>query len=214
MATGLLIGLPFLAARELEVSDAQIDPSALTITSWGIKTVSLRSQLFGEGWMTSSKFEQFEDRIEVENKELIEIIQEAQRITQDPEVADLLIFLLEAFTCLQSSEYMQSFIMSWVIIERYVSSLWEKFLREEQITHNRRDKLMNTAYWTVDTILESLNLTGRLSIEDHKDLMDLKNKRNDIIHVGERVSKDEAERCFQNAKRIVQQRSAFSIKKI
>jgi hypothetical protein len=214
MAIGLLFDLPFFAARELEVSNAQIDPSTLTITSWGIEMISLRSQLFGEEWMAGSKSELFVDRREVEKEMLIKLIQEAQRITQDPEIADFLVFLLEAYTCLQSSEYMQSYIMSWVIIERQVFWLWEKFLREEQITHKRRDKLMNPAYWTVDAILESLNLVGQLSPEDYKELMELKNKRNDIIHEGERVSKDEAEGCFLNAKRIVQQRSAISMKQI
>jgi hypothetical protein len=205
MATGLLLGLPFLAARELEVSDSTIDSANLTITSFGMSATSLRAQLFFD----SSTRVGFINRIEVEKEKLISLIREAERISQDPDVADFIVFLLEAYTCIQSSEYAQSFMISWVIIERHMFWLWEKFLKEEQIIRGRRDKLTNPAYWTLDYVLEALNLCGRLSKEDYEDLMNLKNKRNNAMHEGEMVTHDDAERCFKNAKRIVQQRSTL-----
>jgi len=204
MATGFLLGLPFFAARELEVSDSKIDSSNLNITSFGIRTISLRTQLFYE--FSLMKEPVFTGRIEVEKEKLVGLIQQAERISQDPDMADFLVFLLEAHTCLQSSEYMQSFMISWIIIERHMSWLWKKFLREEHITRSRREKLMNPAYWTIDFILETLNLAGRLPPDDYEALMRLKKKRNDIMHEGERVSQHEAERCLKVAKGIVQRR--------
>lgn len=203
MATGLLLDLPFFAARELEVSDAEIDPSNLTITSFGIRTVSLRTQLFEFAFMRSPSFI---ERREINKEKLVQLIQQAERNTQDSDIADFQVFLLEAYTCLQSSEYMQSFVMSWVIIERQMSWLWKKFLKEEQIERTRREKMMNPAYWTLDFVLETLNLVGKISPEDYQILMNLKNKRNDIMHEGERVSESEAEKCFEIAKIIVKQR--------
>jgi hypothetical protein len=205
MATGLLHDLPFLAARELEVADAQIDSSTLDITSWEIRGASLRTQLFYE-FPFKSKIG-FIERTEVEKEKLISLIREAERISQDPDMADFLVFLLEAHTCLQSSEYMQSFMMSWVIIERQVSWIWEKFLREEQMPRGRREKLMNPVYWTLDYILEALNLVGKLSPEDYDELMGLKNKRNNVLHEGERVAQHEAEQCLTIAKRVVRGRT-------
>ena len=208
MATGLLLDLPFFAARELEVSEAEIDPSISIITSFGIRMISLRTQLFYEFPIRRETNVPI-DKNEVEKEKLVGLIREAERVTQDPELADFLVLLLEAYTCLQSSEYMQSFMMSWVIIERHMFWLWEKFLREENITRTRREKLTSPAYWTADAILESLNLTRQLSLEDYNSLMDLKNKRNSIMHEGERVTRNEADTCFQIARRIVQRRSAI-----
>jgi len=204
MATGLLSGLPSFAIRELEVSDAEIDPSNLAITSRGIRTVSLRTQLFYDFPFKKSAVPI--DRIEVEKDKLVRLIQRAEHISQDPDMADFSVFLLDAYTFLQSSEYTQSFMISWIIIEKHMSWLWEKFLREEGITHSRRKKMMNSTYWTLDFVLETLNLAGRLSPDEYEDLMKLKKKRNDIVHEGERVSHREAKTCFKAARGIVQTR--------
>lgn len=204
MATGLLLGLPFFAARELEVSDSEIDSSTLDITSHGIRTLSLRTQLFFE--FPFARKVTIIERTEVDKEKLVGLIQQAERITRDPDIADFLVFLLEAHTCLHSSEYMQSFVMSWVIIERQMFWLWQRFLKEEQVPRARREKIMNPVYWTVDFVLETLNLLGQVSQEDYDVLMKLKNKRNDIMHEGESVSQSEAEKCFEIAKMIVKQR--------
>ena len=204
MATAFLHGLQFLSARELEVSDAQIDPSTLNLTSFGVRSTSLRAQLFP---MTQfSKFSTRIFRIEIEKETLVDLIREAERINQDPDLADFLVLLLEAHTCLQSSEYMQSFVLSWMIVEKNISWTWNKFLREEMITRKRRSKLTNPMLWTVDSILEALNLAGKLLSDDYTTLIVLKNKRNSIIHESERVTPDEAEGCFNAAKGIVQRR--------
>lgn len=205
MATGLLAGLPFLAARELEVSGAQIHPSNLTITSLGIKMTSLRAQLFHE--FTSGVTSIFIYRIEVEKKKLISLIKEAERISRDRDMTDFLVFLLDSYTCLESSEYMQSFMISWIIIERHMFWLWEKFLVGKQVTHKRMEKMLSPGHWSIDFVLETLNLIGHLSQDDYKGLMKLKKRRNAIIHKGVRVSRSEAEGCFSFAKRIVQERS-------
>lgn len=208
MATAFLRGVQFLSARELEVSDAEIDPSTLNLTSFGVRGTSLRTQLF---LMT-----QFSTRIfrrEIEKETLIDMIREAERINQDPDLADFLVLLLEAYTCLQSSEYMQSFMLSWMIVEKNIAWTWNKFLREELITRERRRKLTNSMLWTVDSILEALNLAGKLLSDDYTTLMVLKNKRNSIMHESERVTPEEAERCFNAAKGIVQQRCSILIDK-
>jgi hypothetical protein len=101
---------------------------------------------------------------------------------------------------------MQSFVLSWMIVEKNISWTWNKFLREEMITRKRRSKLTNPMLWTVDSILEALNLAGKLLSDDYTTLIVLKNKRNSIIHESERVTPDEAEGCFNAAKGIVQRR--------
>lgn len=206
MATFLLLGVEANAVRELEVDNAKIDPASLSITEWGIRTHTLRTQLaqFFPPQPLEAK-----SRIEIEKGRLVRLIKQAERINKDPDISDFLIFFLEAHTHLHNSEYSQSFVMSWVIIERQMYWLWKKFLKEEQMPRKRREKLTNPVYWTIDFVLEGLNLGGQLSKEDYCDLMFLKRKRNDIIHQGESVALDEAEKCFRIAKDVVRQRSGL-----
>ncbi|GAG53884.1 unnamed protein product [marine sediment metagenome] len=65
------------------------------------------------------------------------------------------------------------------------------------IKGKRGKKLKNTLLWkSADRILEVLNLSGKLAKEDYKLLMELKQKRNDIIHRGEKASEEEAQKSF------------------
>ena len=206
MATFLLMGLEASAVRELEVGDAKIDSSSLTITGWTTRVDTPRTQL--AHWFPQQQLV-LESRTEIGKKNLVRIIKQAERISKDPDISDFLAFLLEAHTHLKNSEYSQSFIMSWVIIERQMFWLWKKFLREEQIPSKRRKKLTFPQIWTIDFVLEVLNLRGQLSKEAYRDLMSLKNKRNDIVHLGESTSSEEAEKCFKIARSIVKQRSGL-----
>ena len=206
MATFLLMGLEASAIRELEVGEAKIDASSLTLTQWGTRTDTLRTQL---SHLFPSTQMMLENRIEIKKEELARTIKQAERISKDPDVSDFLTFFLESHTHLKNSEYSQSFILSWVIVEKQMYWLWKKFLREEQIPSERRRKLTFPAIWTIDFVLEVLNLGGQLSKEEYRDLMSLKNRRNEIIHQGESATLEEAEKCFKIAKDIVRQRSGL-----
>jgi hypothetical protein len=206
MATFLLLGIEANAVRELEVGDATIDPSSKTLTSWSTRADTPRTQFL---FPFSAEPPPWQPVLEIEKERLIKVIQQAELITKDPDISDFLIFFLEANTHLKNSEYAQSFIMSWVITERHVFWLWDKFLKEEGIPRKRRDKLMNPAYWTIDYILEGLNLGRQLSQKDYEELMSLKNKRNDIIHGGEAVNLEEATKCLDLARNIVKQRASI-----
>jgi len=204
MATFLLMDIEATAVRELEVSDAKIDSSSLTITQWGTRARTLRTQLAD---FFPQQQPMLEGRTGIGNEDLIRLIQQAERISNDPDLSDFLTFFLEAHTHLENSEYSQSFIMSWVIVERQMYWLWKKFLREERIPSERRKKLTFPPIWTIDFVLEVLNLQGQLSREAYRGLMSLKTKRNSIIHLGESTTPEEAEKCFKVAREIVKQRS-------
>jgi uncharacterized protein YutE (UPF0331/DUF86 family) len=61
----------------------------------------------------------------------------------------------------------------------------------------------NTEKWNVSYIIESLNLTGLISSEDYRVLIDLRDKRNGVIHRGNSINIDEAEHCFDIASRFL-----------
>lgn len=85
MATSLLMGLEASAVRELEVCDAKIDSSSLTITEWGTRVDTPRTQLFQ---FFPQQQLMLKSRTEIGKKDLIRVIQQAERISKDPDISD------------------------------------------------------------------------------------------------------------------------------
>jgi len=208
-AACLLSDLPFVAVRDMDVAEAGINAADMTLGSWGSGDSPLRDLLFQQehGLLRGPFLTVLPERQTMDEKEVDRLIESAEEWTGDPEVADFLVLLLESHTCLENYENRQSFLMSWMIIERHIFWLWMRTLEEEQIARKRRSKLTNPTYMTTDLMLEVLNIAGRLSAEQYSTLMELKNRRNDVIHKGKNISRDEAEKAFQNARSFVQQRT-------
>jgi len=109
----------------------------------------------------------------------------SEMINNEPEIIDCLRLLVESFTCIQSSQFIQSFIVSWTIIEKYLYWLWETHLREKRINRERREKLTDGSSWNISSVIEMLDVEGVITREDYKALTDLRKKRNDLIHEAE-----------------------------
>lgn len=195
MATSLLRGIPTFAIRENEVGSVEIDPKNLNISGSTMSFVSLRTVIGQERWQHLPPI--IPTKRAVTEEELEVVVNLSESVASNEKITNSLLFFLEAFTYLQNSEYTQSFIMSWMLIERYLSDCWDSFLDKLDIRGNRRDKLKSTLLWkSADRILEVLSLSGKLAKEDYKLLMKLKQKRNDIIHRGEKASEEEAQKSF------------------
>lgn len=205
MATAFFFKFPTFAVREIDLWEIGPGPEDLAM---GVRySTPIIERRRGMGSMRNYLISERERRIRtfpfmpykrktVPLTELSDIIKQAERITKDEEVRDNLIYLLEAYTHLENSEYTQSFITSWITIEKHLFRTWNKFLEDSEIKGEREKKLENPAYWTVDYILETLNIAGRLDEKDYTLLIDLKNKLDDIIHKGKGVTKEEAQKCL------------------
>jgi hypothetical protein len=209
MAVRLLDGNPVFSFREREVAEATIDPDTKELNSMGIPDNSLRARLMEERW-NPSRTPPFQKRDIVTVDELNTWVERAERITQDSELADSLRFLLEAYTHLEDSRYMESFVLSWLVVEKHLYAAWKRLLKEEGLPRMRRDKLANPGGWTIDHVIESLNLLKQISAEEYRKLIVMKVLRNDIIHEGEGVSKQQAEEAFEAAERILVQRTGIA----
>ena len=193
-------GINCLSARESEVSEINIDPESLKITSATWEVSSLRS--LPMEWYGLRAIFYHPKQV---SKELIEeILKKAEVISKDEELAELLIFLIEGFTHYSNSEYSQSFIVNWLIVEKYLSELWLRTLNEREIKGKRKDKLTNPAQWSLDYVIETLNLAGELDNDTYKELMDLKTKRNKFVHGGEAVDKSACEKLMSFSFKIVE----------
>ena len=193
-----IFGLSFLsdiecfAVRELELAEINIEPNTLTISSTSIQVSSLRNFLMD--WSTSTI--SYYEKKEIEKEVLKEIIKKSERISQDKDLTEQLIFLLEGYTHHNNSEYSQAFIINWLIIEKYLFGLWDEFLIGKNIGGDRKHKLTNTGSWGIDKILEFFNLNEKIDKKEYELLVGLKNKRNNFVHKGQVIDKSTSEKLL------------------
>jgi len=202
MAVRLLEGKATFSFREQEVEGATIDPDTKEIRSMGVPSLSIRATLIEERW-NPARLPVYVRRDVISLDDFKAWISRAEMVTQNVDIADSLRFLLEAYTHFQDSRYKESFVLSWVVVEKHLYSLWKRLLKEEGLPRPRRDKLGNTNYWTVDFVIESLSLLKQISSAQYGKLISMKGLRNDIIHEGETVSKEQAQQVLEEATRIV-----------
>jgi hypothetical protein len=197
MAVLLLSGIETSAITENDLGEAEF--TAAIFRSW-----EMVGRLEKANCLEYPEFKT--PLIKLKEEKIINLIEKAANISTDCTLSDYLVFLLQAYTHKQNSEFTQSFILSWLIIERQISWQWVNFLSEEGVAKRRRDKLMNSNYWTIDFVIEALSLSGNLPSNEYDILISLKNKRNDIIHSGETPSKEETNKCYLLACQIVKER--------
>lgn len=204
MGVALILRLPCYAIRESEIGEITINSDTLAMNVSTMSLVSDRTRqvsLWGEDYyrsmLTPTTFL-------LSKEDMIELLNRAERIIRDVEIKKSLLFLLESYTHLQSSEYPQCFVMGWTVVERYIASSWQDFLKNKSIGGKRRQKLRQGSLWTTDDILESLNLAGAIDDQRYSSLMSLKDKRNKILHRGETATKDDADQCFKVALELIE----------
>ena len=202
MALGQFHDLPLYSVKEHELSQASFNKQTIDIggMTWTVGG-SIRSYLFEERFEKQT-FEINKKTI-IEKEKLEEIIQDARIIIKFEKLSEELRLFNEANTHLANSEYAQSFIMSWSVIERTFSDLWRKKIDQKDVDEERLGKLTNPSQWSVDFILEVLNLGGEIDDDSYDLLMELKKKRNRFYHRGKQVVKEDAERCLGYAHRIL-----------
>ena len=187
MSLGYFTQIPFYTFREHELAESKLDRDKMYVSGFTHTFHSPRFVLFGRHMGHEVKTGYADREIKPENIE--NLIKSASQIWPNQGLVDKLLMLSEAYTHLQHNEFSQSFLMSWVVLEKYFSEIWIKQLKEKKITGKRFDKLKN---YNVDRILETLNLTDYFDDERYKMYNELKTKRNNLFHVGSTVDKNTA----------------------
>ncbi len=119
---------------------------------------------------------------EIDPKRLQEAIMEAEKLYPNLKAVEELRLFIESFTHFNDSEYAQSFVLSWSIIERHLYELRTKKLAEMDLDEDRQSKLLNTVQWSTDYLIEVLSLSADISDLEHEAYGELKKKRNRFIH--------------------------------
>ena len=201
MATALLLDIPASMIKESELGEISIDPEDRKVGRESMPINSMRTNLINSRWSIPLNMEY--DRIKLSENKISNLFSTAEKFTNDESFKDLLSFYLESYSLFQNYSYSQSFIMSWLIIERYLSLLWKKNLIDN-VKGEQKKRLKDRDRWSAYYIIETLTLLGIIKTnEKYKTLMRLKKKRDHIVHRGEQCSKEEAEECLNLAKLLV-----------
>ena len=204
MALAFILDLPVYYIRDPDIAELKIDVENLKIVGRHLKrepTIRIKEfDKFGEPFFPSEI--RFERKIISEQK-LKKIVKNAEELIKDDSIRNYLFYLLESYTHYSNSEYSQSFIMSWIIIEKKLFTLWKDLMINLNISSDRKRKLKNPGSWTTDHVIEALNFAGKITNDEYKFFIKFKRLRNKIAHDGKKCSKENAERCLNFSKDII-----------
>jgi hypothetical protein len=194
----LQCGLSCESLTLAEVGTAEIDLQSLAIVRSSTSLSTLRNVVasapYQQGLPHVVPFSQ-----QVKQQPLSVALAAAHRHLRNRLTLELLGRSGEAWTHFQRSEFTESFVLAWGLIERHIGETWRLHVEGRGITGDRRKKLVQSLTWTVDHQLETLHMCETLSTDDYSLLDRLRHRRNAIVHRLEGASEDEAQVCLDRA---------------
>jgi hypothetical protein len=140
---------------------------------------------------------------QIEFEQMDQILKISECILKDENLNELIHLLLESFTHFYNSEYSQSFLYSWFIIEKYIAQLFDDLLAEKNVTGDRKKKYKTQDKWSSDTRIEVLSLNDKIPSEEYNLISKYNTKRNHFVHRGESVEKEDAQTVLNLSKKII-----------
>lgn len=200
-----LQGVPLDALREHDLIEISVNHKSKTldIRSWNpehLKKPIDNSTLMG--WVNPDYSFFGSKRIMVDGSTVASSLNLAVELSQDATKQYFSSLVLQSSTQLRNSEYSQSFLTSWLILEAYVGLLWNVHIKSKKPSKSRERKLMNPSSWTTDHMIETLNLAGEVDQKEYDTLMSWKGKRNRLVHSGVNVSEEDASQCLDWATKV------------
>ncbi len=187
MATMLMRNIPVCAVGERELVKATISLTNMEIESLG-QYDAVRYGVPVELWDDRATRFYIPKNIE-------SMIRRAEVLTEDSNIRMDLLLLLDAYTQHQDSAYTQSFLFSWLAVERWLECSWQAYLQERGVSASRQGALTGPA-WPPERVLEVLNLCGRLDSSTYDKMMQFLRKRNEVLYTGAAVASPESDACF------------------
>jgi hypothetical protein len=133
---------------------------------------------------------------------ILEIIAKAEKLTSDLKTKTYISTYLDAVTHFHALEYKTSFLLSWILLEKYIEDVWCDALKKNKVAKRRYDKLTGI-FWSADDKIECLNLLGYFSKKRYSELMSLKTLRNQILHEDKKVDQEKTKRSLDLCKTII-----------
>lgn len=199
-----LNGITTFALHENELSRSEKNLTENTGGSYPATAQTLRTHLHSaRGYFGRDPL--FIRRKAIKKETLENLIRRYILILDNEEEISNIELWLQANTHILNFEYAQSFILSWVIIEKTLWKKWIRYLNKFERGNKIIDKLSNSKSWQPDKVLSMLTLNGYITEEDYNSLFKLKEARNNFVHKGKEISKSVSEESLSYAKRSVEE---------
>lgn len=195
VAALLLRGTQLFVIRDHELGKFQYSMDSKQFGGWSVPDTP-RLLIFDEQRQSQLRTKR---KTKLTHEDLLQALRDAEVYLKNKELCFYIPFLIESHTHFAELEYTQSFYMSWVIIETYLTKKWKAVLDEKTIPSKRIKKLTNHAMWSIDYIIESMNLQNELPNRNYEILMSLKKNRNLILHGTVKASKNDAGKAYSIA---------------
>lgn len=186
----VIFGYQVDSVREFDLLEGVMNMEKKQIVSWKGPLNPVRESLIRYR-MGMSIQNDFRDKIKVQD--LRDSVSIAKNIFDKP-VAEDLRFLVEAYTNFNETQYGQSFMLSWMIIERIYYRLWKQWLED-----NRSDQKQKIPQLQFDKTLEFLKLIGKINQTEYVKLSEIRNLRNEFAHGKTPVDAKSSKICLDYA---------------
>jgi len=135
------------------------------------------------------------------------ILENSYELSKNSELTEKIIIYFEAEDFYANRKYSQSFILSWILIEKYIHKKWDMHLTNKCIVGDkkRKEKLKNSSNWTADVMIESMNLADQIDNSEYLELIALKKIRNDFIHRAKKIDDKQCDQVFEFVLRLLRQ---------
>jgi len=192
MATFLLWSIPVYAVEERDLLEAWIDLASMEIEGLGQRRGTPQGIRQGTGIppVGESLVPKY-----YAPENIRTMIGRAEALTGDSAIKLDLLLLLEAYTLHQHGAYTESFLLSWLAVERWVQALWRDLLQGQGLSPALLGNLSEPA-WTIDRMVEVLCLWGRIDPASYTRVTELRGKRNAIMLRADGTTKGEAAEAF------------------
>lgn len=188
----LLLGYDSTSLRKNELVCTKIDHD----------TFKEGDQFGGFRWTTSTTKRYVPTRfggqrnIAISIEKMQQIVNMVEKRYSDEIFQQSMLYLLESNTHFTNAEYSQSAFFSWLIIEQYISRIFDGMIKEKSVSKDRKNYLKNPSIWSTANKLEALNFANRIDDTDYQFLRDFNEKRNKFVHKGETFEENESKQLF------------------
>ena len=194
------------AIRTSEVGNATINTKLEMISSKGTPNMCKHRILENERSRIYRSFPKIL-RNHISAEKMKQIIKTAEKITRDKEIKTYLILYSESLGYFEEKEYTLSFLMSWIIFEKILTSNFIELKNQNNLDVLIKDYINNN--WQIpDVMIKALLMGNQINQDEFNFYMEFKNQRNCIIHENSKGTWEESYKiknyCYEQINTLIQ----------
>lgn len=195
MSLMTLRGTPALAIRENELVELTLDPNTGKVLGSHASIVLPRMLPYDLSFVRP-RWE--EERMPVLEVNFVkQVWKDLARVLEDDFTLNLLQIFGEVYTHFQRTEYPQTILLAWTMVEKWYASIQDRVAKAEKLTKTRR-------YNRVQDIIQLLETEALIDRDVASQMYQLRLLRNEVVHTLKYVTKEEAQFALSTVVSILQ----------